>query len=64
VNSAACPALASILQRIAEIVTVSGKSGVVQVKNATQAAVMPYNPLLADAQCATGDSNSFQFIIR
>ncbi|PRY96509.1 pilin/secretion family protein with methylation motif [Jezberella montanilacus] len=64
VNEAACPALASILQRIAESVTISGRAGAAQVKNATQSPPQPYNPILADAQCSSGDSNTFQFVVR
>ena len=64
VNDAACPALASILQRVAEIVVISGRNGSAQVKNATQIPPQPYNPILADAQCSAGDSNQFQFVIR
>jgi type II secretory pathway pseudopilin PulG len=64
VNHAACPSLASILQRIADVVTISGHSGAVTVKNAAQEPLMPYNAILADAQCAAGDRNTFVFTIR
>ena len=64
VNHAACPGLASILQRIAETVTIEGQSGPVYVKNAMNEPLMPYNSILADAQCASGDRNSFVFTIR
>lgn len=64
VNHAACPALASILQRIAETVTISGQSGPVYVKNLMNEPIMPYNSILADAQCASGDRNTFVFTIR
>jgi hypothetical protein len=64
VNQAACPGLASILQRIAETVTISGQSGPVIVKNATLDPAMTYNAILADAQCASGDRNTFVFTIR
>lgn len=64
VNHAACPSLASILQRIAEHVTISGQSGPVVVKNATVEPVTPYNAILADAQCTSGDRNTFVFTIR
>lgn len=64
VNQAACPGLAAILQRIAEQVTIAGTSGPVIVKNATTEPVLPYNPLLADAQCAAGDNNVFTFVVR
>jgi hypothetical protein len=64
INHAACPALASILQRIADTVTIAGKSGPTIVKNAAQDPVMPYNAILADAQCTSGDHNTFVFTIR
>ncbi len=64
VNQAACPGLAAILQRIAEYVTIAGTSGPVIVKNAMIEPGMPYNPLLADAQCAAGDNNVFTFVVR
>lgn len=64
VNHAACPGLASVLQRIADVVTISGVGGPVMVKNSLYAPVTPYNPLLADAQCSSGDSNIFEFVIR
>lgn len=64
VNHAACPALASVMQRVASIVTVAGQSGAVEVKNAATEPPRPYQPLLADAQCARGDRNTFTFVIR
>lgn len=64
VNQAACPALASILQRLAEVVTIAGASGPITVKNALTEPNMPYNPMLADAQCVSGDRNTFVFTIR
>lgn len=64
VNHAACPGLASVLQRIAEVVTISGVGGPVTVKNSLHEPSAPYNPLLADAQCLAGDRNSFEFVIR
>jgi hypothetical protein len=64
VNQAACPALASILQRLAEVVTIAGASGPIMVKNALTEPIMPYNPMLADAQCVSGDRNTFVFTIR
>lgn len=64
VNQAACPALASILQRLAEVVTIAGASGPIMVKNTLTEPNMPYNPVLADAQCVSGDRNTFVFTIR
>ena len=64
VNHAACPGLASVLQRIADVVTITGVGGPVTVKNSLYEPVSPYNPLLADAQCLSGDRNVFEFVIR
>lgn len=64
VNHAACPGLASILQRISDVVTISGSGGPVRVKDSLHEPVTPYNPLLADAQCLSGDRNIFEFVIR
>lgn len=64
VNQAACPALASILQRLAEVVTIAGAGGPIMVKNTLTEPNMPYNPMLADAQCVSGDRNTFVFTIR
>jgi type IV pilus assembly protein PilA len=64
VNHAACPGLASVLQRVAEVVTISGVSGPVTVKNSLNEPVTAYNPILADAQCQSGDRNAFEFVIR
>jgi len=64
VNHAACPMLASTLQRMASQVTVDGRSGEVVVKNDFAVPPMPYQPVLADAQCARGDSNRFVFLFQ
>ena len=64
VNHAACPGLASILQRIAEVVKISGVAGPVTVKDSLTQPVAAYDPLLADAQCLSGDRNIFEFVIR
>lgn len=64
VNHAACPGLASILQRIADIVTIAGKSGPVMVKDTSSEPGQPYDALLADEQCVSGDRNTFMFTFR
>jgi hypothetical protein len=64
VNHAACPMLASTLQRMASQVTVDGRSGEVIVKNDFNTPPMLYQPVLADAQCARGDSNRFVFVFQ
>ena len=64
VNQAACPALASILQRIAEVVSIAGQAGPMVVKDASSQPGKPYNAMLADAQCASGDRHTFNFTVR
>ena len=64
VNHAACPMLASALQRMARLVKVAGQGGEVEVKNAFATPSRPYQPVLADAQCAAGDANRFVFVFQ
>lgn len=64
VSHAACPGIASVMQRMAEIIRVGGAGGETVVKDATQQPPMIYNAALADARCARGDVNSFSFVIR
>ena len=64
VNHAACPMLVSTLQRMAVLVKVAGKGGEVVVKNGFSSPVIPYNAILADAQCQQGDSNRFVFMFQ
>jgi len=64
VNHAACPMLASTLQRMASQVTVEGRTGEVVVKDGFSSPPMDYQPVLADAECARGDSNRFVFVFR
>lgn len=64
VNHAACPMLVSTLQRMAVLVKVAGKGGEVVVKNGFSSPVIPYQPVLADAQCQRGDSNRFVFVFQ
>ena len=64
VNQAACPGLASILQRIAEVVSIAGQAGPMVVKDTSFEPGTAYNAMLADAQCATGDRNTFTFTVR
>lgn len=64
VNHAACPMLATTLQRMASQVTVDGKSGKVVVKNDFAVPPMHYQPVLADAQCQRGDNNRFVFVFQ
>lgn len=64
VNHAACPMLVSALQRLASLVTVSGRGGAVEVKNEFASPPQPYQPVLADAQCQRGDTNRFVFVFQ
>jgi len=64
VNDAACPALASVMQRVSDVISVAGRGGAVTVKDALAEPPVPYDPILADAQCAEGDRNTFVFTVR
>lgn len=64
VNHAACPILATTLQRMASQVTIGGKAGEVVVKNDFNSPPMTYQPVLADAQCQRGDNNRFVFVFQ
>ena len=58
VNHAACPALASVLQRVSDVIelTAGGGSSVV-LKNANT----PYSALETESRCSQGDENTFVF---
>jgi len=60
VNDAACPSIASVMQRVADTVTVAseGESAVV-VKDGTT----PYSALATETQCSRGDANTFVFSV-
>jgi len=64
VNGAACPALASVMQRVSDIIAVQGKAGPVVVKNALAVPALPYRAQAAQAQCVAGDRNTFVFTAR
>lgn len=60
VHHAACPSLASILQRVSDSITLTPDgSGSVVVKDA----VTPYSALAVETRCARGDANDFLFTI-
>ncbi|MGE4369795.1 MAG: type 4 pilus major pilin [Burkholderiaceae bacterium] len=60
VNNAACPGIASVMQRVADTMSVSPDAGAaVTLKDST----VTYNALSAEASCAKGDVNSFVFSI-
>jgi prepilin-type N-terminal cleavage/methylation domain-containing protein len=59
VNHAACPALASVMQRVADTITVAAQGqAAVTVKDAATA----YSALATEAQCVQGDRNTFVFV--
>ena len=62
VNDAACPALASMMQRVAERIQVSGDTTAV-VKDALASPAVAYSPLAVEDACSTGDTNSFSFTV-
>lgn len=64
VNHAACPVLASTLQRMASKVTIDGSAGEVVVKDQARIPPMDYQPILTDAQCQRGDNNRFVFVFQ
>lgn len=64
VNNAACPGLASVMQRVSEIIAVEGEGGPVIVKDTGTSPPRGYDSMLAQAQCARGDANTFVFTAR
>ena len=64
VSHAACPALASVLQRVSEIISISGSSGARVVKDSIATPTTPYRAAQAQAQCSQGDVNTFVFTAR
>lgn len=64
VSHAACPALASVLQRVSVAIAVDGRNGRQIVKDAQAAPPVPYRAALAQAQCASGETNTFVFTAR
>lgn len=64
VSHAACPALASVLQRVSEIISISGSSGAKVVKDSIATPATPYRAAQAQAQCSQGDVNTFVFTAR
>lgn len=64
VNHAACPALASVMQRVSDMITVAGQGGAVKVKDDTITPRLAYSATAAEAQCTQGDNNTFVFTVR
>jgi type IV pilus assembly protein PilA len=58
VHHAACPAIASVLQRVSEEITLTPDGGAaVVVKDGTK----HYSALETEAKCSSGDANTFRF---
>lgn len=64
VNNAACPALASVMQRVSEIIAVEGSSGRQTVKDTSSTPPLGYSAALVESLCASGDKNTFVFTAR
>lgn len=59
VNNAACPSIASVMQRIVDEISVQGSGSSTTVKSST----ISYNALTAEAVCGKGDINTFVFAV-
>ncbi len=64
VSHAACPALASVLQRVSDAISIGGGTGAKVVKDALAVPDVPYRAALAQAQCSQGEVNTFTFTAR
>lgn len=64
VSQAACPSLASVLQRVSESISIDGASGAKLVKDSLATPRVLYRAALAQAQCGQGDVNTFVFTAR
>lgn len=62
VSDAACPGLASILQRVAGRIRVTGETGTL-VKDELASPAVAYSPLVAERACSTGDTNTLAFTV-
>lgn len=60
VHHAACPSLASILQRVSDTISLTPDGGGASV---VKDASTPYSALAVESQCARGDANNFLFTI-
>jgi type IV pilus assembly protein PilA len=58
VNHAACPAIASVMQRVANTITLTPQGGAAAV---IKAADTPYSALETESRCSQGDGNTFVF---
>lgn len=64
VSHAACPALASVLQRVSDSISIAGSQGLKVVKDALATPSVPYRAAQAQAQCGQGEINTFVFTAR
>src|SRR5690606_17143853 len=64
VNHAACPALASIMQRGSDVITVAGRGGPVKAQDDTLPARLGYGATAPEAQCTQGDNTTFVCTVR
>jgi type IV pilus assembly protein PilA len=64
VSNAACPSLASVMQRMSEIMSVEGRNGAVTIKDSTRSPPLAYSALVTEDQCESGDANTFVFVAR
>lgn len=60
VHHAACPSLASILQRVSDVITLTPEGGGAAI---VKDAATPYSALAVETRCARGDANDFLFTI-
>ena len=60
VNHAACPSIASVLQRVSESITLSAEG---QSSTVLKDGTLSYNALNAQMHCSKGDSNTFTFVV-
>lgn len=61
VNHVACPSIVSVLQRVADRITVSADGGAAKT---VKDDATPYSALSAESACAKGDVNQFVFHVR
>lgn len=58
VNHAACPSIASVMQRVVDTITVAADG---QAAYTAKDVDTPYNALTAQGKCVAGDLNTFEF---
>ncbi|NYT61339.1 prepilin-type N-terminal cleavage/methylation domain-containing protein [Alcaligenaceae bacterium] len=60
VNNAACPSIASVMQRVSDSITITSLNGATAVVKDTEQNIQ-YNALTTETKCAKGDVNTFVF---